>query len=577
MGFPYHFVNLNEEQNLRRRQLLDGYGHFAQLSILLLPLLYQICLGISLLISRIWWSFKPPQAVKEHQSPVVSSFKQPASGYSTNLLARIRWFLDGEVLEGWDTRREWLIASLWTMWLLVLVFKDTGDDYLHLTRRFGIVAASQLPLHYLLAAKSWSPIQYLTRMSHEELNPYHRLLGRILIALFSVHATMYLNFYIQLNLLLKRIQDRDVILGLMAITTFMLIGTTALAKIRTWNYRLFFYLHVILSASVLPILFFHVSHIRLYIIESAAIYLAIILQRNVSQATAGATLELMPSANLLIISIPLTKPLSSKNYTPGQHIYIGFPSLPQKLRINPFSISNRNPHEDNKIELVARVLSGTTAVLAGHAAKQRTTSLTLEGPYGAAKYFPDLATYDRALFVAGGVGATFTLPLYLDLLQRKARGEHTPSPKFVWSVRQIADARWGIKQLVEACGTLPESFNAYSTQADADGRDSEPLARRTRNEVGTEVGDSVELQEQDRLLSDSSSPDDAASRAAKTMQNGRPDFRAIVDEIFSYDGRERVAILVCGPSGMGASVRRDVARWVWKGRDVFWHGEEFGW
>ncbi|KAL9137918.1 MAG: hypothetical protein Q9175_000873 [Cornicularia normoerica] len=576
MRFPYHFVTLNDEQNLRRRQLLDGYGQFAQLSILLLPLIYQLCLGMYLLLSRLW-PLKPPQAVKEHRSPVISSFKQPATGYPKNVSARIRWFLDEEVLEGWNTRQEWLVTGLWAMWLLGLVFRDTGDDYLHLTKRFGIVAASQLPLHYLLAAKAWSPIQYLTRMSHEELNPYHRLLGRILIAFFSVHATMYLNFYIQMNLLLKRIQDRDVILGLAAITTFLLIGTTALAKIRTWNYRVFFYLHVIFSASLLPVLFFHVSHLRLYIIESAAIYLIVILQRNVSQTTAEASLQLIPSTNLLAISIPLTRPLSSKYYNPGQHIYLGFPSLPQKLRINPFSIANRNPHGDNKIELVARVLSGTTAVLADYAATQNTTSITLEGPYGAADYFPDLATYDKVLFVAGGVGATFTLPLYLDLLQRKAGGEGLPTIKFVWSVRQIADAQWGIKQLLEACSTLPESFNAYTTQDDVDRRDSKPLARRTPNESEAEVSNSIELQERDRLLSDSSSPGDPASRAAKTMQDGRPKFRAIVDEVFSYDSRDRVAVLVCGPSGMGASVRREVTRWVWRGRDVFWHGEEFGW
>ena len=575
MGFPYHFVKLNDEQDLRRRQLLDGYGQFAQLSILLLPLTYQLCLGLHLLITRSW--FASPQAVKEHQSPVVSSFKKSDRRLSTKLLARVRWFLDEEVLEGWNTRGVWLVASLWTAWLLLLVFKDTGDDYLHLTRRFGIVAASQLPLHYLLAAKSWSPVQYLTRMSHEELNPYHRLLGRILIALFSVHAAMYLNFYVQLNLLLKRIQDRDVILGLMAITAFMVIGTSALAKIRTWNYRLFFYLHVVLSASVLPVLFFHVPYIRRYIIESAAIYLIVILQRNMSQTTVEATIELIPLTNLLSITIPLTKTLSSKTFARGQHIYLGFPSLPQKLRINPFSIANRDPHNDKKIKLVARTLSGTTAMLADYAVKQKSTSLTLEGPYGATSQFPDLASYDRALFVAGGVGATFTLPLYLDLLHKDARGEKTPIMNFVWSVRKSADAGWGIKQLLDSCGALPESFSAYTTHSDVDGQDSGPLSRRTTSDSDAERSDSIELQEQDRLLSESSSPEGAISRAVKTMHKGRPDFRTIVDEVFSFDGDESVAVLVCGPSGMGKSVRREVGRWVGEGRDVFWHGEEFGW
>ena len=576
MGFPYHFVSLSDEQNSRRRQLLDGYGQFAQLSVLLLPLIYQLCLGMRLLISRVW-PFNPSQAVKEHQSPVISRFKQPATGYPTNVFARIRWFLDEEVLEGWETRQEWLITGLWAVWLLVLVFRDTGDDYLHLTKRFGIVAASQLPLHYMLAAKSWSPIQYLTQMSHEELNPYHRLLGRLLIALFSIHAMMYLNFYIQLNLLTKRIQDRDVILGLTAITTFITIGTTALARVRTWNYRVFFYLHVILSLSLLPILYFHVSHLRLYIIESVAIYLLLILQRNVSQTATNANIKLIPSANLLAVSIPLTKALSSRGFTPGQHIYLGFPSLPQKLRINPFSIANSDPHNDNKIELVARVLSGTTAILADDAAKKRTTNITLEGPYGAAKYFPDLATYDRVLFVAGGVGATFTLPVYLDLLHRKARGESLPKLKFTWTVRRNVDAQWGIKQVLGSCDGLPDAFKVYTTQGDVDIQDSDPSARRTQSTSEVEGGGSIELQERDRLLSDSSTPGESTPRDAKSMYNGRPDFGAMIDETFSYDGREKVAILVCGPRGMGASVRREVTRWIWKGRSVFWHSEEFGW
>ena len=576
MGFPYHFVSLSDEQNSHRRQLLDGYGQFAQLSVLLLPMVYQLCLGMRLLISRVW-PFNPSQAVKEHQSPVISRFKQPATGYSTNVLARIRWLLDEPILEGWNTGNQLLITGLWAIWLLVLVFRDTGDDYLHLTKRFGIVAASQLPLHYLLAAKSWSPIQYLTRMSHEELNPYHRLLGRLLIVFFSIHAMMYLNFYIQLNLLLKRIQDRDVILGLTAITTFLIIGTTALAKVRTWNYRVFFYLHVILSLSLLPILFFHVSHLRLYIVESVAIYLVLILQRNVSQTTTDANIKLIPSANLLAISIPLTKSLSSRSFTPGQHIYLGFPTLPQKLRINPFSIANRDPHDDNKIELVARVLSGTTAMLADSATKESITSITIEGPYGAAKYFPDLATYDQVLFVSGGVGATFTLPAYLDLLHRKARGEHMPTLKFIWSVRRTVDAQWGIKQLLESCDGLPETFHVYTTQGDANVEDSDPSARRTQSTSEVEGSDPIELQERDRLLSDLSTPGESTLRAAKNMYNCRPNFRAVADEVFSYDGREREAVLVCGPQGMGANVKREVTRWVWKGRDVFWHSEEFGW
>jgi len=551
MGFPYHFVGLDEEQELRRRRLLDGYGQFAQLSILLLPLMYQLSLGVRLLFGRIKRS-NGYQPVKEHSSPVISSFKPPSTTPPSNTFSRLRWLLDEEPIRGYGTVQQWLFATLWPIWLLLLATKDTGDDYLHLTKRFGIIAASQLPLHYLLAAKAWSPIQYLTRMSHEELNPYHRLLGRIIITFMAIHASMYLNFYVQKGLLLKRVRDWDVILGLTAISTALLIGTTALAKVRDWNYRVFFYLHVILSSTLLPVLYLHVPHLRVYILEAAGVYLLLILQRNVNQAPVDANIEFLPGTNLLSITIPLTKPLTKRMYKPGQHIYIGFPSLPQKLRINPFSIANPHPPSDKRIHLVARALNGTTAILASLSTHPQPTPLLIEGPYGSAKYFPDLASFDRVLLVAGGVGATFTLPLYCDLLRRAGQGEPVPPARFLWVVKKEADAKWGVEQVCgQVVGELPRDFEVAVT----------------RGGEGDGTGEGVELQEREGSL----------GKAAGKVTPGRPDLCGVVDEVFGHDDNDRVAVLVCGPTGMGAAVRKEVGRWVWQGRDVFWHSEEFGW
>ena len=111
-------------------------------------------------------------------------------------------------------------------------------DYLLLTKRFAIVAASQLPIHYLLSAKSpLNPIQRLLRLSHEELNVYHRLLGRIVLIFVLTHAGLYLNFYIQKDLLFKRIKDIDVQLGLLAATSLTILGTTAISFVRSYSYR----------------------------------------------------------------------------------------------------------------------------------------------------------------------------------------------------------------------------------------------------------------------------------------------------------------------------------------------------
>ena len=78
-------------------------------------------------------------------------------------------------------------------------------------------------------------------------------------------------------------------------------------------------------------------------------------------------------------------------------------------------------------------------------------------------------------------------------------------------------------------------------------------------------------------MGDSSMSESMDGKVEGRVRRGRPDFRAVVDDVFEHGDGDRVAVLVCGPIGMGASVRKEVGRWVWKGRDVFWHGEEFGW
>jgi len=455
-------------------------------------------------------------------------------------------------------------------------------DYLHVTKRFGIVAASQLPLHYLLAAKSWSPIQYLTRKSHEGLNPYHRLLGRIIIGFFSAHAALYANFYIQSNLL-HRFGSQTVILGLTAISIFILLGTSSLAKLRDYSYLLFFTLHVALSILILPILWFHVSHLRIYIVESALIYILLIAQRNLSQTPTLATLSLIPSTPsshpLLSISFPI--PLAKlRAYKPGQHIYLSLPPTSptrpwEKLRLNPFTIASSSTLNTISTEpttpaakpptlaLLIRPLRSSTARLASlaHTSQAQPVPLLIEGPYGSATYFPDFAspTFSRVLLVAGGVGATFALPIYRDL-RRGGRGV-----SMVWAVRRREEA-----------GGLVEEGEGVQVFV-------------TGREEGGGLGDGegeeggIELEERVGLLSGTQEEiieaDSVEMERAQTIdfQKGRPDLRMIVDEMFKGAEVGKIAVLVCGPVGMGRSLRKEVGRWVEQGRDVFWHKEEFGW
>ncbi|KAH0144123.1 hypothetical protein KCU67_g13229, partial [Aureobasidium melanogenum] len=371
----------------------------------------------------------------------------------------------GDTFDIWGSRvtnGEIVAGVVWTAWLIFLSCIQTQGDYLHLTKRFGIVGASQLPLQYLLAFKSpFSPIQHLTRCSWTTLNAAHQVLGRVSTILFYLHAGFYLNFFIQAHVLAKRIKDWDVILGLVGTIAFTAVGTTALSTLRKLSYRVFYTTHVILASMLLPVLYFHVHHIRIYIIETVVVYVVHLALRILNEHKVKGSLTLVSgTANLLEINIPMiakSKQKSIMQWQPGQHIYISLVQGPVYMRAlksrSPFTIASV-PSEDGNLKLVARVLDGNTAALAKAAAegatgKASSIPLILEGPYGLSTHPNTLLQYNRVLFIAGGVGATFVVPLYRTLLK-----DLSPSPgsrrrqnvAFVWVVRDEAETSWAVPE-----------------------------------------------------------------------------------------------------------------------------------
>lgn len=449
---------------------------------------------------------------------------------------------------------------------------------MHLTKRFGIVAASQLPWHYLLAMKShFSPLQLLTRMSHEQLNSVHRVLGKVIAGLLTLHAIFYLNFFIRVSVLSKRIKDRDVILGLVCIIIITTISTSAAAVVRKWSYRLFYALHAVLATVFLPLAFFHVHHIRTYIVESAAIYVVHLLLRFMSRKTYNGSIALIPDTSLIQVKIAVPK--SGQTVRPGQHVYLSMPdgyrgtSIPSVFLQNPFTIASL-PRKDGELVLAARVLGGSTKALAERARADSirdpgTTSvpLKIEGPYGAAAFLPDLGTFDRVLLVAGGVGATFVLPLWRNLLELAHANNHrSPSDlRLVWAVRSLSEMSWALP--------FPEA------ELYRGGSQERPEAEVYITGVtkglssGEAHNEGMELAETEALVNDED--EKHVLQQGITVKRGRPDLHSLTTEICSgHTGR--IAILACGPESMLKMLRHNVKKQVRKGKNIHWHAEEFG-
>lgn len=464
------------------------------------------------------------------------------------------------------------------------------SDYLHVTKRFGIVGASQLPFHYLLIWKSsWSPVQILTRASHESLNAYHQILGRIVTLLVGIHAALYFNFYVQNNLMAMKLKEFYVLCGIFGVIAFAAIGTTALAPLRRRSYRVFYVVHVVLAIALVPVLFFHVHHIRIYLYETAAIYAVNALVRWLSATDLRGSIRSIPDTSLVEIVVANDSSTTSKRLlqglSPGQHAYVSLTgnSFLHTFRSNPFTIASI-PNTDGHIKFVARALNGNTKLLLSNAEKvssDTNVNITVEGLYGLNTHEDRLLRYDRVLFIAGGVGATFIVPLYRQLLADLSPGKGSyrrQKVSFVWIARTKSEVTWAVPADSRETEGFAERLKVCLTGPSTEGSGS-PMSYDDNIE-GTAVDeneDGIELEEQKQLLSNVAQSSGNSAEDAKDLSvyTGRPDLRRLVHETFSHGDNERVAIVVCGPKTLSQSIRQEIAPWVKRGREAWFHDESF--
>lgn len=195
-------------------------------------------------------------------------------------------------------------------------------DYFHLAKRLGAVGASQLPFHYLLTLKSpYSPLQFATGRSYESLLTAHQSLGRIITALFYAHVALFLNFYIRSNLLATKLKQVYILCGVFGTVAFSAIAATAAFQpVRHWNYRLFYLVHVGFATLLLPVLYFHVDHIRPFLYETSAVYAIHAALRFASTKSHPGVIQRIEGTDLVEVRVAVSK--GATTWQPGQHAYL---------------------------------------------------------------------------------------------------------------------------------------------------------------------------------------------------------------------------------------------------------------
>ncbi|KAK4946230.1 hypothetical protein LTR10_014742 [Elasticomyces elasticus] len=477
-----------------------------------------------------------------------------------------------------------LFGAAYFAWLLVLIFRATGQDYMHLAKAFGHVAVSQLPLSYLLGMKSvWSPVSLATGLSHERLNSWHRLFGRMVHMLAVVHMIMYLNFFVQNGVLAKRIRDWDVLWGLLAFGAFSLLWVLSLPFVRArWYHFVFYRSHVVLSAVVVMALWWHVPYTRVYVGLAGLVWAAGAVVRTWGSSTlVKARYEALEGTELVNVVLEVPRESAFANGGPGQHLYVHADGFGPRT---PFTIASVGEEEKGPVtvRLVVRNVGGPQTQWIAHMVKSREVrEVRVEGPYGGyGLSLPDMVRRRErgpVLMVAGGVGATYIIPIYIALVkQRRSTAGKDAMVRMVWLVRRFADAAWGVEMLravgddLEHCGV-----DVYVTRGS--------------------VGFDVEMEEQ-------RSPELTKHGVGVHKLGRRPDLEPMIEGFFGVSqsegggmpdsglrlhnpievrkrqvAMEEATVFVCGPGSLASDVRDVVGRQVMEeGRQVRWVEEVFG-
>jgi NAD(P)H-flavin reductase len=390
---------------------------------------------------------------------------------------------------------------------------------------------------------------------------------------------LYQNFFVLSGIWFKRFFAPVVFCGVLASVGFdSLIGTAAL-RVRKYSYRLFFITHLGVALLVPVLLFFHAHSARLYAAESIVVFLVDLAVRKVGITHTASTFETIPGTNLIKISAPMSaQKIEEFRSRPGSHIYLSLPaegrttkypaskSFIFDLLFNPFTVAAANENSQS-ITLVARKRTGPMTNILSQFSSSSSSSednkitLAIEGPHGAAgKQFQQLLSWGatRILLVAGGVGATFIIPLYHSL-QRDLPSAHA---QFIWAIRSAGDATWAVtdngfeKSLLD-----DDNVHLYLTED-----------MNVSNDDDQSHDGSIELENMSR-----GSRQQRTATGNSHSSSRRPNIQKIVDDVFRHGVDEKVAVLICGPEEMTREVRRRIGPWVTKGRKVWWHNESFGW
>jgi predicted ferric reductase len=388
-----------------------------------------------------------------------------------------------------------ILANLVTVLVLCFYGLDTSDvwEWENVGYRTGFISICQLPLIFLLAGRR-NIIGYLVDMSYARLNWFHRWAARTLWLTSTIHMGFWFHDwgrydYIAYHLTHDPLTKRG--FAAWCILTFIVISSSA--PVRKLSYEIFLLQHLVSFVGFIVAIWMHAPaevKIWVWIPIALAVFDRVVRYAWGAYANIGifhgkiSRFSLFPHYATLtpfpgnVTRVTLNNP--GIVWKPGQHILLTCHRI-ALFQSHPFTIASLP--EDGRMDFFIRRRGGGTRGFEAIAKKGRSIEadhdvrcgpMFIEGPYGTHR---PLRQFNSVVLFAGGMGATFVVPLLRDIVSawKSEKGEeyHTPGNRlsatdrirFIWAVKSRAEMRMFEPQIrtvltdFNECRRLNPEFN----------------------------------------------------------------------------------------------------------------------
>ncbi|KAH7890605.1 FAD-binding domain-containing protein [Phlebopus sp. FC_14] len=457
---------------------------------------------------------------------------------------------------------EVLVATSYVVLVLAWTFVGIRDKNFVLSpwsTRVGVVASSQLPLVTALGTKH-NLVSLVTGVSYDKLNFMHRVTARTCFTLLLVHAGAEIYSFTRLDVDLHKTWLRA---GITAVVALGILCVMSVRPVRAENYEFFFYTHFVAVLIFLLGGYIHTSATHeswiwpslviwgldrsLRALKVVAFNYPYFFSMRGSRAL-DATTELLSDD---FVRVKFRRPRYFR-WKPGQAAYLIMPSVSRfPLETHPFSIASidsplfvsneqdlnrfspRGTADWKELVFIISVRGGFTRRLRDAAAQNKTVKVFIDGPYGPS---PELGCYDTSVLIAGGSGITYTLPVFLNIIECVRNGASRCSRVvFIWAIRDADNLHWIESTLHKAHELAPPGLELSVRIFVTRGPGRTPLV--AEGDAAADCKESI-----------------MTAAHWLTTESGRPDVGVILrEEMERTSGR--MSVNVCGSQSLARSVR----------------------